>query len=881
MHEDDFSKNILKPLFESMGYERVEFNGGSHERGRDLIAQKRLPPRREMHLTYIQSKKIGSIQNTKTAAKLSQLIHQLRQCCVVEITDMEGIKTKPDIVFLACPEPISTRLIEEIDGQLFDSRIRVYPYDGPKIISDILEYKPELLNLLTTTKDKLTSNSPLPSGNDELLAALKNKRKICLEDFYCDLSFFVGSVDSNLLLHLELEFKTDKLNVAEDCWENVKNELKNLSNIHEFNIFNLPVTNIEKTFLKLKKEYGSEKNKESKKEREALKNEISNLSETIDKNIQSLSSLPVDVGNTKNHISSVQISKRDKILSNLKRATNDKTIRLFDEYNPKIKTEISFYKNANLIASWITEKRNLTTKLDNVNSRIIDKPTYKLKINTKGLTSKIEEYRHNYFTNISLINKREIGPSKIKTFLLETEKTLSLISKLKNKTLPLAEIISFKRNKNAMDRVSISPHDIFYTGHDIAVYGGAGVGKTTTLQAYADTIYNHEDTVLFYIPLNKLVDEFNKVIVENEKFKNKHLLIKIILLSKGMNPTKENIKEARKIIPKNSTIILDGLDEIYNTIPEIIPAISEFKKNNKDSQLIVSSRDCVSYLNDIDFLGITLLPFTKVQLNTFVRGWFNDSKKSDALIKAIENRDLYHHIKTPLLATITCSLVEKGVNAPSTENEIYSERLCLLTGEYDLHKSIDRQKQKGGLLRKCAISLAFSMHVKNIRTLSKRKMLDILHSRLSETYDKSLLSDCLDELINPCNVIEKDRVTSTYSFGHFRFQEHLASEELKSNRSIDLPELATRDWWRGTLCLYAQDNEFSYLIEDVYKKYGEIESAKLTLQSMINNSNLHDKKSLTNILNGYETADALDNFIYDDDLFGINSYDNTILDDYK
>ncbi|MFB0596063.1 hypothetical protein ACETWN_20010 [Aeromonas hydrophila] len=32
MKEDDFTKNILKPLFEAMGYERVDFNGGPFER---------------------------------------------------------------------------------------------------------------------------------------------------------------------------------------------------------------------------------------------------------------------------------------------------------------------------------------------------------------------------------------------------------------------------------------------------------------------------------------------------------------------------------------------------------------------------------------------------------------------------------------------------------------------------------------------------------------------------------------------------------------------------------------------------------------------------------------------------------------------------------
>jgi hypothetical protein len=103
LKEDDFSREILKPLFESMGYERVDFNGGPYERGRDLIAQRRIPPNKEMYVVYVQSKKIGDIQNTKDAAKLSQLLHQLRQCCTGEITNSEGQRITPSQVYLACP----------------------------------------------------------------------------------------------------------------------------------------------------------------------------------------------------------------------------------------------------------------------------------------------------------------------------------------------------------------------------------------------------------------------------------------------------------------------------------------------------------------------------------------------------------------------------------------------------------------------------------------------------------------------------------------------------------------------------------------------------------------------------------------------------------
>lgn len=56
MHEDDFSKKIIKPLFEAMGCSRVDFFGGPYEGGKDLIAFFEAPG--DLTITYaIQSKK--------------------------------------------------------------------------------------------------------------------------------------------------------------------------------------------------------------------------------------------------------------------------------------------------------------------------------------------------------------------------------------------------------------------------------------------------------------------------------------------------------------------------------------------------------------------------------------------------------------------------------------------------------------------------------------------------------------------------------------------------------------------------------------------------------------------------------------------------------
>lgn len=866
LKEDEFTKNILKPLFEAMGYERVDFNGGPYERGRDLIAQRRIPPRTEMYTVYVQSKKIGDIQNCSEAAKLTQLIHQLRQCCTTGVIDFEGRKIYPNEVFLACPEKISSRLKEEIDSQLFNEKIKVIPLDGPLIISYIKEFKPDILSLLTNIEDKLRVNNFEP-GNKELLNALKSTNKTKIDNFYSDLSFFVGSFDSNLLLHLKTTFKESNLIIPIEKWTTFKEATIEILNTHDIKLITESFSELDANFNKHKSSFESEENNANILKKKNIVDQINDLTNKAELEIKALEAMLKREANPLNRkISHEEESDRDGILASLKASLANKTKIEIKTKNSKT----SFHSGVYNIATVLNKRVSLEQETVSINKKIIQPPFYQATIDTTAFTEKVNQYKFNYLEGVRLINAKKMTAAKLKLFLTETQKTLSLMSKLKEPEFLLSSLIDFQYEEDTQDRVSISPHDVFSTRHDIAVYGGAGVGKTTTLEVYSNITAKHKPNNLIYIPLNRIADEFKKIIntSQGQKIFDKDLVIKLILLSKGLSISNEHVEDTKRILSGDLTSILDGLDEIYNTIPKIIPAISEFKKKNPTSQLIISSRDCVSYLKEIEFLGITLLPFTREQLNKFIGGWFSDKNKAMSLLEAIEARNLYEHVKTPLLATILCSLVEKGVNAPSSENEIYSERLRLLTGEYDLYKNIARQKQKADLLKKCAVKLAFYMHKTGVRNLAKKDIINALVPTLSEHYNQDLLENCVEELISPCNILALDPITKTYSFGHFRFQEHLVSEELKYNRNIDLSELVIYDWWRGVLCLYAQENEISAIIEDTYKRYGHFKNAKITLEAMIENTSQKHQKNLKNLLSGYLKSDRMDSMFteYSDEI---------------
>ncbi|WP_187655629.1 hypothetical protein [Xenorhabdus sp. PB62.4] len=63
--------------------------------------------------------------------------------------------------------------------------------------------------------------------------------------------------------------------------------------------------------------------------------------------------------------------------------------------------------------------------------------------------------------------------------------------------------------------MSISPFELFEKKHDIAVYGGAGAGKTTTLQMYVRKLLSENSSKVIYIPLNRFINRV-KIILNDD-----------------------------------------------------------------------------------------------------------------------------------------------------------------------------------------------------------------------------------------------------------------------------------------------------------------------------------------------------------------------------
>jgi hypothetical protein len=831
MKENDFSENILVKLFTKMGYDRVDFNGGILEKGRDIILQKNMPLEPEPHTTLIQVKKINKKQNIKDAGKITNLTHQLYEAIDAGAIHIDGKKIRPNTIILAFPEQVSDRFMEQIKSLMNISErmnIKTLVYDGPKVIESIKTYAPEMLDSIVQKNTKIYDISDAENSNEELSIAVNSYSKKRIQDIYMSLDFFVGSINSNFLLTSNIHFRKEKLKFNQGNWAFFKKKYYEIEKKFGIKISSKPPEEIESEFKKYKELYETEKNKENIKYAEIIQKEIKTVKENISE-LQStlkkqLNQSRFNIIHDKNEITSIitflEMNGHEADPSNL----------------PKVSVSNRIVDN---IKTKLEENIDLNKKLRDINRKIISRPEMEVKISTNEILDRIETYKDRH-AKLSKDVKRNI-----QTFLLNTEESLSFINEITSESSVLYEIIEVSFSGYSKERFEVKPEDILGSGYDIAVYGAAGAGKTTTLSNFAISKSKIEKNSVIYVPLNRVVEKHNKIYKsitrkDPDKLNNderltidpNNAIFICILLSKGISFNSQTLELLKKEITKEKTIIIDGLDEAYDSINGILQSINNFKRSHK-CQIIISSRDCVKYLDDIDFLGITLLPFTKEQLLQFVNKWFGDSDSKNPLLDRIENTELFREISSPLLATIACDLVDKGFNIPVCEHEIYEQRFSLLTGEYDKSKGVTRQKFSRKILMQAAMALAYEMHTKKVRELSDIDCIQTISRKLRLENRQSDATKLFSEMISPSNIIYFDKLSKKYSFGHFRFQEYLVSEQISLDRNIDVIDLISQTWWAGALCLFSQKTDITFIFEQIIQEGGDVERSNNILRQMI------------------------------------------------
>jgi hypothetical protein len=742
------------------------------------------------------------------------------------------------------------------------------------------------LDKLLDVEDSILTVDNVEVHNSELFDAISEHKNFDGDKCYTDLSFFVGASESNVFLSSNMSVEENKFEVSRHVWELICEVHRDLSGTHGVEFIYGDVHAIEEEYLKKMEAHESIENQNYLKEindiKTSIENEVIQYNEVMSSYSNQALMFSDDLDDDalevfeRCHVGPIKLKNFDTVCDIINK--NHQSFIELKEVFDGLGRVLSRIEKSLFVGESINE---LINQYRNLKLKFVVKPSINLRLHKTQILNWWARVSSDYEKGIIKINSGSYSSSYLLGFLNRVDCLLALVERISGLCEYIPNVLSFlARNNKQVDRINISAHQVFDTGKDVVVYGGAGVGKTTTLQMYSKQ-FVCDNALLFYLPLNRIFKKYHvqKSILEvspgqfDSRDNFKHIII-LFLVAKGIEVNQVNIDSAIEILDKKEKfkVILDGLDEVYSQLREVMNYIEAFKHRFNNSQLILSSRDCVSYLNKIPFLGVNLLPFTPSQFSSFVKGWVKDISKAERVIGLVEEKEIFGVVRTPLIATILCSLIDKGVEIPKSENEVYQRRLSLLCGDYDDSKGVDRQEFNRDTLELAARKIAFSFHNNRVRYGEIEDLVNGLYYSNGFNYDKNTCSRVVKELVETCNLIIYDSISGKYSFGHFRFQEHLVSLEVSYGRSVDIRPLLSEEWWRGVFLLYSQTNSIEVILDGLVKNPGfDVLSKVPTLRLMAENSNFSEKERNNELISMIISSVEAENRLVDE---GFDEYDD-------
>jgi hypothetical protein len=802
--ENDLSNKVIVPLFKKMfPNARVEFTGGGIEKGRDIIVYKKDDFGFNEYIG-VQVKKIEATPNSSSKS-FQQLLNQLSQMKNEGVVDPQtGDKVKIRYLIFITPYSISDRSLDSHQGAFKDVlEMGVKIIDGNLLSNLINENMPELIRTITGDKTYIGEKIKPGLSNQALMSALNfnGKKNIC--DIYCETSLVAGnkSLGDSGNYSLYKQIGSDYLhNIATFNQLSLDNECIRL--VLDVDFFDQISFSVEKEQYNL----------------------LRNIDGIIEKTTNEINQKTTKI---KNFI--INSPYRDKY-PNLQSKDFEGFIKVeYRSIEIPDNFALEFHKEIIYINKLFDERSTLLqSNVENRQAKDSLGIETKITINSQVVCNRFNEL----LQDVIQINK--VDAFNVKKYLALSKNIEDCKSILNRYTTCFSVIPKDIESKS----VRIFIEDAFETNLNIVVLGEAGSGKTTNLQHYAHKLYqNKNNELIIYMTLNDLASLSSK--------DSEHCLltgIKNYLHNLGLPDFTE--KTIHQHLNENRTkLILDSIDEAVAEFDWIIFKLREFANNYKNCQIITSSRYTVSQVTELGFYSISLLPFEQEQKISFFRKWFNnDMSVVNKIITHLgENPKLDNIITNPLSATIMATLQESDVPLPKTEASLYKKRFELLSGLFDRFKGINRQSIQPELMLDAARFLAFKMHLSKRRSLRKHGIVTLLREFCG---DESKANEITESLINPSEILLIN-FDGSYGFGHLRFQEYLASEQLVKSRNIATYKLITNPWWHDVYLLYSQHAyEIEWLItEAAYNGYA-LRVEKL-LRKMIENRNQNEFDTLT------------------------------------
>lgn len=374
-------------------------------------------------------------------------------------------------------------------------------------------------------------------NNKVLLKALGHSEEVYLKNIYTDIDFSLGR-DTTKVFFSE-NFKSDVvvLNIEEDEWIQIKDIFKLHAIFLDEPILNPSIIEIDEIF------------KDAKNNLLKHKKRTNTLKQKLDKVLEDL----------KTKKKSEIINERNDHLQKLKTAPT--------KYHAGIKKLIQKSDKELKEIDKLKDKEITIRKEKFESEESIPKVEANIKIDGKKLEQLISKLKEEICKEVVQINKGNYSNKTLRNFLKRSLKIFSFINDLLNQSKLKKALIenstSLYRTDYESTRLKLSIDKVFETGLNSLILGNAGAGKTTSLQMYALSRKNSDESIVIWAPISKVLEHWKESTnyVTDQKIEKFNEAICNYLKANKIEITYIDFKNILK--NKNVTLLLDSIDEAY------------------------------------------------------------------------------------------------------------------------------------------------------------------------------------------------------------------------------------------------------------------------------------------------------------------------------
>ena len=528
LKEEDLTKKVIMPILKAIKYSKVEYYGGVYEEGKDIICWG-IDEFDHTILAVAQVKKYRPTAAASDKQSFSEVITQLQQCCEEKVPNInDGKKYMPTKVYFFTPYPIDTRALKtrfEKYQVLRENQVQII--DGDLLAIQVEKILPDITRDLLGDQYFLQNRIVETLNNKDLLNALQFSSFIDISQIYSDLDFCVGGISSTQFASYCFLVKKVNFSLPQAQWDILKYRVNFLIKKVQIHIFSDSIEDIEKEYnavtqynIRIRKKIAelNQQKMKFRKDSDKKNTEISDLIGGIDSLLEEkLLKGKEDFKNYNNFLNGLEIIKSGK-----GKTTEENYQKKIKNYEDSIVYfESKFFKKSNC-KKLNKQIEKIFQKIEDKNKEIqklnkdIKEESYNIKINSTDLVSFLNEKQKWIKRKAREFNGKKPTINQLRTFLIDCQDLFELVeviifNPIISQSIGLGETDSQSLVlPKSEERFSLSVHSIFDTGLNIILLGGAGAGKTTSLQMYTKKQLENTDKKVFYLPLARVLSTISK-----------------------------------------------------------------------------------------------------------------------------------------------------------------------------------------------------------------------------------------------------------------------------------------------------------------------------------------------------------------------------------